>query len=73
MVSVSQLMFPRRLDRIVMDQDLKDEIISILAERIAYLEIDKAILIAKARKDNEEWDGDGKEYVMENLGDQPNL
>ena len=56
-----------------MDQDLKDEIISILAERIAYLEIDKAILIAKARKDNEEWDGDGKEYVMENLGDQPNL
>ena len=40
MVSVSQLMFPRRLDRIVMDQDLKDEIISILAERIAYLEIE---------------------------------
>ena len=56
-----------------MTNDLKDEIISILAERIAYLEIDKAILIAKSRKENEKWDGDGKEYAMESLGDQPNL
>ena len=42
----------------VMDNALKDEVISILAKRIASLELAKAVLVAKARRKNREW-GDG--------------